>query len=209
MPEERKLVTVLFADIVGSTEMGLSHDPEVVRSALGRAFESASDILHEHGGTVEKFIGDAVMAVFGVPAAHDDDPDRAVRAAFALRDRMAGADPGGGPALRVRIGVNTGEAVAGSGQSAQFLVTGPAVNAAARLQQAAAPGEVVVGDLTKRLTSGGVVYGLAREVDAKGIGKLAAWVAERVATLRSRSFGPPRSRPSAERSRRPTRSRAA
>ena len=182
MPEERKLVTVLFADIVGSTEMGLSHDPEVVRSALGRAFESASEILQAHGGTVEKFIGDAVMAVFGVPAAHDDDPDRAVRAAFALRDRMAGADPGGGPALRVRIGVNTGEAVAGSGQSSQFLVTGPAVNAAARLQQAAAPGEIVVGDLTKRLTSGGVFYGSAREVDAKGIGKLAAWPAERVAT---------------------------
>jgi class 3 adenylate cyclase/tetratricopeptide (TPR) repeat protein len=182
MPEERKLVTVLFADIVGSTEMGLSHDPEVIRDVLGRAFESASAILREHGGTVEKFIGDAVMAVFGVPAAHDDDPDRAVRAAFAIRDKIAGADPGGGPRLRVRIGVNTGEAVAGSGQSAQFLVTGPAVNAAARLQQAAAPGEIVVGDLTKRLTSGGIDYGSAREVDAKGIGKIAAWPAERVTT---------------------------
>ena len=109
MPEERKLVTVLFADIVGSTEMGLSHDPEVIRGVLGRAFESASEILGEHGGTVEKFIGDAVMAVFGVPAAHDDDPDRAVRAAFVLRDRIARADPEGGPQLRVRIGVNTGE----------------------------------------------------------------------------------------------------
>ena len=182
MPEERKLVTVLFADIVGSTEMGLSHDPEVIRAVLGRAFESASAILREHGGTVEKFIGDAVMAVFGVPAAHDDDPDRAVRAAFVLRDRIAGADPGGGPQLRVRIGVNTGEAVAGSGQSTQFLVTGPAVNAAARLQQAASPGEIVVGDLTKRLTSGGIEYGSAREVDAKGIGTLAAWPAKRVAT---------------------------
>jgi len=182
MPEERKLVTVLFADIVGSTEMGLSHDPEVIRSALARAFESASSILRQHGGTVEKFIGDAVMAVFGVPAAHDDDPDRAVRAAFALRDRIVRADPGGGPELRVRIGVNTGEVVAGSGQSAQFLVTGAAVNAAARLQQAAMPGEIVVGELTRRLTSAGVSYGSAREVDAKGIGKVAAWPAERVAT---------------------------
>jgi len=180
MPEERKLVTVLFADIVGSTELGLSHDPEVVREALGRAFESASEILREHGGTVEKFIGDAVMAVFGVPAAHDDDPDRAVRAAFALRDRIAGADPGAAPPLRVRIGVNTGEVVTGSGQTAQFLVTGPAVNAAARLQQAAGPGEIVVGDLTKRLTSGGIAYGPVREVEAKGIGKMAAWPAERV-----------------------------
>ena len=182
MPEERKLVTVLFADIVGSTAMGLDHDPEVVRASLGRAFEAASEILRAHGGTVEKFIGDAVMAVFGVPAAHDDDPDRAVRAAFALRDRLSAPDPAGGPELRVRIGINTGEAVAGSGQDAQFLVTGPAVNAAARLQQAAAPGEIVVGDLTKRLTAGGIDYGVAREVEAKGIGKLVAWPAERVAT---------------------------
>ncbi|MDQ6858107.1 MAG: AAA family ATPase [Chloroflexota bacterium] len=180
MPEERKLVTVLFADIVGSTEMGLSHDPEVVRASLGQAFESASRILRSHGGTVEKFIGDAVMAVFGVPAAHDDDPDRAVRAAFALRDGLTSAHDAEGPALRVRIGVNTGEAVAGSAESAQFLVTGPAVNAAARLQQAAAPGEIVVGDLTKRLTAGGVVYGAVREVDAKGIGRMAAWPAESV-----------------------------
>jgi len=180
MPEERKLVTVLFADIVGSTEMGLSHDPEVVRASLGRAFESASEVLRAHGGTVEKFIGDAVMAVFGVPAAHDDDPDRAVRAAFAVRDRLTSADDIEGPALRVRIGVNTGEAVAGSGETAQFLVTGPSVNAAARLQQAAAPGEIVVGDLTKRLTAGGVTYGAAREVEAKGIGRIAAWPAESV-----------------------------
>ena len=180
MPEERKLVTILFADIVGSTEMGLSHDPEVVRASLGQAFEAASEILRAHGGTVEKFIGDAVMAVFGVPAAHDDDPDRAVRAAFALRDRLTSAEGTEGPALRVRIGVNTGEAVAGSGETAQFLVTGPAVNAAARLQQAAAPGEIVVGDLTKRLTAGGVIYGSAREVEAKGIGRMAAWPAESV-----------------------------
>ncbi|MDP9319900.1 MAG: AAA family ATPase [Chloroflexota bacterium] len=180
MPEERKLVTVLFADIVGSTEMGLSHDPEVVRASLGQAFESASEILRAHGGTVEKFIGDAVMAVFGVPAAHDDDPDRAVRAAFALRDRLTSADDVEGPALRVRIGVNTGEAVAGTGDTAQFLVTGPAVNAAARLQQAAAPGEIVVGDLTKRLTAGGITYGAAREVDAKGIGRMPAWRADSV-----------------------------
>jgi class 3 adenylate cyclase/tetratricopeptide (TPR) repeat protein len=180
MPEERKLVTILFADIVGSTEMGLSHDPEVVRTTLGEAFESASQILRAHGGTVEKFIGDAVMAVFGVPAAHDDDPDRAVRAAFALRDRLTSADDVEGPALRVRIGVNTGEAVAGTGDAAQFLVTGPAVNAAARLQQAAAPGEIVVGDLTKRLTTGGVTYGAAREVDAKGIGRMPAWRADSV-----------------------------
>jgi len=182
VPEERKLVTVLFADIVGSTELVQSHDPEVVRASFGRAFESASEILRAHGGTVEKFIGDAVMAVFGVPAAHDDDPDRAVRAAFALRDRLTGTDPAGGPLLGVRVGVNTGEAVAGSGHDAQFLVTGPVVNAAARLQQAAAPGEIMVGDLTKRLTRGGVAYGAVREIEAKGIGRLAAWPAESLET---------------------------
>ena len=80
-------MTILFADIVGSTAMGQEHDPEVVRAAMGNVFAAASEILRAHGGTVEKFIGDAVMAVFGVPAAHDDDPDRAVRAAFAIRAR--------------------------------------------------------------------------------------------------------------------------
>ncbi|HEX4744231.1 MAG TPA: adenylate/guanylate cyclase domain-containing protein [Candidatus Limnocylindria bacterium] len=183
MSEERKLVTILFADIVGSTELGQSHDPEVVRGALGRAFAVARDALEAHGGTVEKFIGDAVMAVFGVPAAHDDDPERAVRAAFVLRARIGGIASGSGPALRVRIGINTGEAVAGSGQDAQFLVTGPAVNAAARLQQAAAPDEIVVGDLTRRLTAGGVTYGAQREIEAKGIGRLIAWPAEALTTL--------------------------
>jgi len=180
VPEERKLVTVLFADIVGSTEMGLSHDPEVVRESLGQAFEFASEILRAHGGTVEKFIGDAVMAVFGVPASHDDDPDRAVRAAFALRQKITSTDAIDRPPLRVRIGINTGEAVAGSGETAQFLVTGPAVNAAARLQQAAAPGEIVVGELTRRITGAGVTYGAVRAIEAKGIGRLAAWPAESV-----------------------------
>src|SRR2546423_606095 len=174
MPEERKLVTVLFADIVGSTEMGLSHDPEIVRESLGQAFESASEILRAHGGTVEKFIGDAIMAVCGVPAAHDDDPDRAVRAAFALRDKITSADDVDRPPLRVRIGVNTGEAVAGAGDAAQFLLTGPAVNAAARLQQAAGPGEIVLGDLTPRLTAPGVGDAGAPAVPAQGRGPMAA-----------------------------------
>ena len=182
MPEERKLVTVLFADIVGSTEMGQAYDPEVMRAALSRTFESASEILRSHGGTVEKFIGDAVMAVFGVPSAHDDDPDRAVRAAFALRERIAAEDAAAGPVFRIRVGVNTGEAVAGSGEASQFLVTGPAVNAAARIQQAGVPGEILVGELTRRLTLGSVEYGPAREIDAKGIGKLAGFPAEHLAT---------------------------
>ncbi|HEY8807827.1 MAG TPA: adenylate/guanylate cyclase domain-containing protein [Candidatus Limnocylindria bacterium] len=174
MAEERKLVTILFADIVGSTAMGAANDAEIVRRTLGATFDRARDILTAHGGTVEKFIGDAVMAVFGVPTAHDDDADRAVRAAFALRDAVAELNRGASIALEVRIGIDSGEAVAGSGEGAQFLVTGNVVNAAARLQSAASPGEILVGTLTRRLTRGSVRYGETRPIDAKGIGPIEA-----------------------------------
>jgi len=136
MLEERKLATILFADIVGSTEAGAAHDPEVVRRGLARAFAEMRQVLEAHGGTVEKFIGDAVMAVFGVPVAHDDDPQRAVRAAFALRERIADLNSTARLPLELRLGVNTGQVVAGTG--GEVLVTGPAVNEAARLQQHAA-----------------------------------------------------------------------
>ena len=176
MTEERKLVTVLFADIVGSTALGLQHDAEVVREALGRTFDAAREVLESHGGTVEKFIGDAVMAVFGVPTAHDDDADRAVRAGFGLRERIAELASQGVP-FEVRIGINTGEAVAGTGEGSQFLVTGPVVNLAARLEQAAATGEILVGSLTQRITSRGVEYSTPREIDAKGVGRVEAFAA--------------------------------
>ena len=174
MAEERKLVTILFADIVGSTGHGIANDAEVVRRTLVATFERAREILSAHGGTVEKFIGDAVMAVFGVPTTHDDDADRAVRAAFALRDAVAELNRGASIALEVRIGIDSGEAVAGSGEGAQFLVTGNVVNAAARLQSAASPGEILVGALTRRLTRGSVRYGDSRSIDAKGIGPIEA-----------------------------------
>jgi class 3 adenylate cyclase len=173
MPEERKLVTVLFADIVGSTALGLAHDPELVRESLGRTFEAAREVLEAHGGTVEKFIGDAVMAVFGVPSAHDDDADRAVRAAFALRERVADLARDGLP-FEVRIGVNTGEAVAGTGTEGHFLVTGPVVNIGARLEQAAATGEILVGPVTRRVTDRAVRYDAPREFEAKGAGRIEA-----------------------------------
>ncbi len=176
MPEERKLATILFADIVGSTATGVAHDPEVVRRVLSRAFAEMRRILESHGGTVEKFIGDAVMAVFGVPVAHDDDPDRAVRAAFRLRDRVGELSASGRIPLELRIGVNTGQVVAGI--EGETLVTGPAVNEAARLQQAASAGEIFVGELTRRMTAGGVRYGDRRTISAKGIGELAAYRAE-------------------------------
>ena len=180
MTEERKLVTVLFADIVGSTALGSSHDPEVVRRTLSRAFSEVRKVLETHGGTVEKFIGDAVMAVFGIPLTHDDDADRAVRAAFALRERIAALNATGRFELELRIGVNSGQVV--TGDAGETLVTGDAVNAGARLQAAAAPGEILVGALTQQLTEGAVGYGVMREIDAKGIGRLKVWPAAELAS---------------------------
>jgi class 3 adenylate cyclase len=140
--EYRKVVTVLFCDVVGSTALGESVDPEALRTLLGRYFNEMKAIVERHGGTVEKFIGDAVMAVFGVPQLHEDDALRAVRAAVEMRDAL--------PQLGVqaRIGVNTGEVVVGSSER---LATGDAVNVAARLEQSAAAGEVLLGPKTARL----------------------------------------------------------
>src|SRR5258706_3654398 len=108
MPEERKLVTVVFADVVDSTAFGSSHDPEVVRSVMGSYFERMKSIAETHGGTVEKFIGDAVMVVFGVPLLHDDDAERAVRAALAMRDAMSDLNAELGVSLAARVGENSG-----------------------------------------------------------------------------------------------------
>src|SRR2546426_11502793 len=172
MAQERKLVTVLFADIVGSTEIGRKHDPEVVRETLRRTFARLREILIAHGGTVEKFIGDAVMAVCGMPPSHEDDADRAVRAAFALQRTVDEANAREKLQLALRVGVNSGEAVAGSEAANEFLVTGEAVNGAARLQQLAVPGEILVGALTRQLTERGVRFDTARLVEAKGVGQL-------------------------------------
>ncbi len=134
--EQRKTVTVLFCDLAGSTALGETLDPERLRSLLAQYFERMSAIVKRHGGSVEKFIGDAVMAVFGVPAAHEDDALRAVRAAIEMRDALPELG------LEGRIGVMTGEVVTGT---AERLATGDAVNVAARLEQAATPGEVLLG----------------------------------------------------------------
>jgi class 3 adenylate cyclase/tetratricopeptide (TPR) repeat protein len=177
MPEERKLATILFADIVGSTARGEAEDPELVRRTLARAFAQIRESLTAHGGTVEKFVGDAVMAVFGVPHAHDDDADRAIRAAFALRDLVSALSPSLPFPLALRIGVSTGRVVAGV-EGGDTLVTGGVTNAAARLQQAAAPGEIVVGAVTRQITQGGVRYGSARHIEAKGLGVIEGYAAE-------------------------------
>ncbi len=150
--EVRKVVTVLFCDVTGSTALGERIDPESLRRVMARYFETAKAIVERHGGTVEKFIGDAVMAVFGVPAVHEDDALRAVRAADELRAGLGELndelEQSYGTRLELRMGVNTGEVVTGTEER---LATGDAVNVAARLEQAAEPGEVLLGEETYRL----------------------------------------------------------
>ena len=143
----RKTVTVVFSDVTGSTALGESTDPEALRVLLSRYFERMKAVVESHGGTVEKFIGDAVMAVFGVPLAHEDDALRACRAAVEMRDALPELG------IRGRIGVNTGEVVTGTSER---LATGDAVNVAARFEQAAEPGEVLIGKATLALVRGAV-----------------------------------------------------
>jgi class 3 adenylate cyclase/tetratricopeptide (TPR) repeat protein len=157
----RKVVTIVFCDLTGSTALGDRTDPEALRATMRGYYDEMRTILERHGGTVEKFVGDAVMAVFGVPIAHEDDALRAVRAAWEMR----AAVPELG--LTARIGVNTGEVVAGEGDT---LVTGDAVNVAARLEQGAEPGEVLIGDGTRRLVRDAVQVEPV-EVIAKGKGE--------------------------------------
>src|SRR3954447_6288625 len=147
--EVRKTVTVLFADVAGFTELGEQLDPENLRTVMSRYFEEMRRILEGHGGTVEKFIGDAVMAVFGVPVSHEDDALRAVRAADEMLERVQTLNQELGQRyatpLELRIGINTGPVVAGNAASGETLVTGDAVNLAKRLEQAAPSGTILIG----------------------------------------------------------------
>src|SRR6202165_2290518 len=152
--EERKMVTVLFADLVDSTGLAQRLDPERARDVLGRFFSAANEELLALRGRPEKFIGDAVMAVFGLPQVHEDDALRAVRAGLAIRGRtrQLGEAAGLAQPLEVRIGIETGEAAMGRNPSGQMLVTGPVVNAAARLQSAAGAGGILAGRSATGLT---------------------------------------------------------
>jgi class 3 adenylate cyclase/tetratricopeptide (TPR) repeat protein len=156
---QRKTVTVLFCDLTGSTALGETLDPERLRALLARYFERMKAIVERHGGSVEKFIGDAVMAVFGVPVLHEDDALRAVRAAVEMRDALPELG------LRGRIGVMTGEVVTGTQER---LATGDAVNVAARLEQAAQPGEVLVGGPTSALVRGATDVEPVEPLELKG-----------------------------------------
>src|SRR5438477_10142684 len=164
--EERRIVTVLFADMAGSTALGEQLDPEEMRRILTRYYGIARESVEQHGGTVEKFIGDAVMAVFGLPTAHGDDPDRAVAAALTIRDRIK-QDPQLHD-VAIRFGVSTGEVVASRDQSAgDFLITGDATNVAARLQQAAEPWAILASDRTVRAANN-FEFGDEMEITARG-----------------------------------------
>jgi len=161
MAVSRRTVTVLFADIADWTALGERLDPESLRQVMTRYFDAMGAVLESHGGTLEKFIGDAVMAVFGIPELHEDDALRAVRAATDLRLALAGLNEEFeqqlGVRIGIRVGVNTGEVVAGDGTGGQRLVTGDPVTTAKRLEESARTGEILVGESTRRLVENAVV----------------------------------------------------
>jgi class 3 adenylate cyclase/tetratricopeptide (TPR) repeat protein len=163
---------VLFCDVTGSTALGERLDPEALRRVMARYFAAMTEAIERHGGTVEKFIGDAVMAVFGIPTTHEDDALRSVRAAGDMRDALAllnkELERDHGATLTCRIGVNTGEVVAGDASTRQALVTGDAVNLAARLEQAAPPGQVLISDTTLDLVRDAVVVDAIAPLELKG-----------------------------------------
>src|SRR3954470_24796632 len=170
--EVRKLVTILFCDLKGSTALGERLDSESLRETMSRYFDAMSAAITQHGGTIEKFIGDAVMAVFGLPRVHEDDALRAVRAARGMQDALDGLNAGlektYGVTLANRIGVNTGEVVAGDVTTGQRLVTGDPVNTAARLEQAAGSCEVLLGELNYRLVREQVEVETVEPLELKG-----------------------------------------
>ena len=179
---ERRLVSVLFADLVGFTTLSESRDSEEVRELLSRYFDTCSRLIGLYGGTVEKFIGDAVMAVWGTPTATEDDAERAVRAALDLVAAVSAlGDEVGAPELRARAGVLTGEAAVTIGAEGQGMVAGDLVNTASRVQSAADPGAVYVGETTRRTTEQTVVYEDAGSHELKGkVGLVPLWKALRI-----------------------------
>ncbi|MFY9587463.1 MAG: adenylate/guanylate cyclase domain-containing protein [Actinomycetota bacterium] len=190
-PAERKLVTVLFCDLVGSTALGERLDPEGFQAVLGAYFDRMRKLSESFGGIVEKFIGDAVVTVFGIPNVHEDDAERAVRCALAMHDALAGLNdtlrPRFGVELVTRIGINTGVALA----SPEALATGDVMNTAARLEQAASPGEILVGRETMMLTREIVEFGVQRPVEIKGKAEpMQGWPAQTLSTRRMRPRAP-------------------
>ncbi len=190
-PEERRVVTIMFADITGSTPLADRLDPEDMRAILVGYFNLMTEQIRRHGGTVEKYIGDAVMAIFGSPVAHEDDPDRAIRAALDMQTALANfntirltRDPEA-TRLQMRIGINTGEVAAPGAQSTRqdFLITGDAVNVAARLQQVGTPDTILVGERTYLATRGAFEFRSLAPLLVKGKeAAINAWTVQSVST---------------------------
>jgi class 3 adenylate cyclase len=162
---ERKVATILFADLVGSTALGGSQDAERTRAMLDRFYDAMATEIERAGGTVEKFVGDAVMAAFGAPAAHEDDAERALHVALAMQRRLGELFES---RFALRIGVNTGDVVLGAAREGSSFVTGDAVNVCARLEQAAAPGDILVGERTVAAARGAFEFEELQTVEAKG-----------------------------------------
>jgi class 3 adenylate cyclase/tetratricopeptide (TPR) repeat protein len=171
--EERKVVTALFADLVSSTELAARLDPEELSAVVTPFLQAMTQEIERFGGTVEKYAGDGVIAVFGAPIAHDDDPERAVRAALAMLDRLGALQPElarqAGRALEMRIGVETGEVVAAIGREAAGMLTGGSLHVASRLQSAASPGTIAVGERAWRDTRDAIVYRPLDDVELRGL----------------------------------------
>ena len=193
---ERRLVSVVFTDLVGFTTVSEHHDAEETRDLLSRYFETAQEIVERHGGIIEKFIGDAVMAVWGTPTAHEDDAERAVRTALELVAAV-GAMEIGGEHLAARAGVLTGEAAVTIGATNQGMVAGDLVNTASRIQSAAQPGNVLVGEATMRAASNAIAFEEAGERELKGkaapvpVWRATAVVARRGGSGRAAQLEPP------------------
>jgi class 3 adenylate cyclase len=175
-------VSVLFADLVGFTTLSEHRDPEEVRELLSAYFDRCRSLIERYAGTIEKFIGDAVMAVWGTPVAREDDPERAVRAALALTQMVSGlGEDVGMPGLQVRAGVLTGNAAVEVGAEGEGMVLGDTVNTASRLQSIATPGTVLVDDVTRRASEAAIAYEDAGVHEVKGREQpVRAWTALRV-----------------------------
>jgi class 3 adenylate cyclase len=174
--EERKLATILFADITESTALGERLDPERMRRLLTTYFGAMSSVIESWGGRVEKFIGDAIMATFGVPAAREDDPERALRSALEMLESLESLNrefsERHGIAMQVRMGINTGDVITPVDPGDQLIVSGDAVNVAARLEQSASPGTIVVGERTYLATRGSFEFEPPVSLSVKGKGQL-------------------------------------
>ena len=167
MREERKVVTALFADVVGSTQLTERMDPEDAREVLGGAVRRMVDAVEAFGGTVKDLAGDGILALFGAPVTHEDDAERAIRAALRIVERT----DDGGPPLEIRVGIETGLVVLGpigGGGRVEYGATGDALNTAARLQSNASPGCVLVGDVTRRAAGDRFAWGEEQRLELKG-----------------------------------------